>query len=351
MKNIVYGLILTVFLWACKSETKKTVSSENAPVKMILDLDTGIDDAMALAYALGNPKIELIGVTTVFGNVSGAKSIENTLGLLQLFRREEIPVYAGADRAIATKKIYRPGEELQKIHGKNGIGNVTLPRNSNEVQQQSVVDFMVAAAQQYGKELYVVATGPETNLAEVIKKEPRFGKQVGKIVVMGGALRVKGNVDPFIAEANIASDPIAAHQFFDSETPFTMVGLDVTTQTLLTQQETKKWREIGTHAGKVFADIVDYYIDWSKRHNPKAQGVALHDPLAVAVAMHPEFVKTVDLPIKVDTTRGCQLGRTVVAKTELNHPEKINVRVAVDVEPEQFMKNYMAIVKILLSEN
>lgn len=334
-----------------KSLKKEIVENkiENRKVKMILDLDTGVDDAMALAYAIGAPNIDLIGVTTVYGNVSRDTSIKNTLDLLALLGRKDIPVYSGNDRPTNAKEAYKVDQIVEEIHGKNGIGNVVIPRSDRNVEKGNAVDFMIEAARKYGKDLYVVATGPETNLAEVLKKEPGFGKLVGRIVVMGGALIVEGNINHY-AEANINNDPIASNEFFTSGTPFTMVGLDVTHRTILTKVETQKWRDLGTNSGKAFADIVDYYITWETAHQPVLTGCALHDPLAVAVAVHPEFVKTLKLPMKVGTTK-MDWGRTIADTGKLNEPNAANVEVAVDVKVDDFVSNFNEILTNLFSKN
>ncbi|MFT3995636.1 MAG: nucleoside hydrolase [Dysgonomonas sp.] len=330
-----------------KKSEEKTV--ENKKVKMILDLDTGVDDAMALAYAIGSPNIELIGVTTVYGNVSRDTSIKNTLALLDLLGKKDIPVYAGNDRPTGAKEAYKVDQIVEEIHGKNGIGNIEIPASTRSVEKESAMDFMIESAKKYGKDLYIVATGPETNLAQVIKKDPKFGEQVGKIVVMGGALIVEGNMNHY-AEANIFNDPVASNEVFTSNTPFTMVGLDVTHRTTLTKADTQKWRELGTASGKAFADIVDYYITWETTHQPVLTGCALHDPLAVAVAVHPEFVTTLKLPMKVGTTKE-DWGRTIADTGKLNDPNAANVEVAVDVKVKDFVDNFNTTLTELFSKH
>lgn len=334
---------------SAEGKTTEGQAVENMKVKMILDLDTGVDDAMALAYALGSPNIDLIGVTTVYGNVSRNTSIENTLALLDLLGRKDIPVYAGNDRTTGAKEAYKADIIVEEIHGKNGIGNVVIPKSTRSSEKESATDFMIASAKKYGKDLYIVATGPETNLAEVLKKDPKFGEQVGKIVVMGGALIVEGNMNHY-SEANIYNDPVAANEIFTSGTPITMVGLDVTHRTLLTKADTQKWRDLGTPSGKAFADIVDYYIEWEVLHQPQLTGCALHDPLAVAVAVHPEFVTTLKLPMKVGTEKE-NWGRTIANGSKMNDPKEATVEVAVDVQVDDFLNNFNVTLTELFSKN
>ena len=323
-------------------------TAEVKNIKMILDLDTGVDDAMALAYALGHPNIELIGVTTVFGNVAQETSVINTLALLDLLNHKEVPVYAGANKPIGAANVYVADRIIMDIHGDNGIGNVVLPVSQRQVEKQDAVDFIIESAKKYGKDLYIVATGPETNLAAALKKDPKLGEQVGKIVVMGGALIVEGNVSDY-AEANIANDPIAANEVF-SATPLTMVGLDVTHRTLLTKKDTQKWRDLGTKSGAAFADIVDYYIDWEVKAQPQLTGCALHDPLAVAVAIQPEYVTTLPLPMKV-ITEGSGRGRTVAIDDKINDPAARTVNVAVDVQVDKFVTDFNNILTDLFKKN
>lgn len=316
-------------------QTEKT--TETKKVKMILDLDTGVDDAMALAYAVANPNIDLIGVTTVFGNVTRDTSVENTLALLDMLGRSDVPVYAGNDRTTGATEAYKTNDIIEGIHGKNGIGNITIPKSKRTVEKESAVDFIIESAKKYGKDLYIVAVGPETNLGELIEKDPNIGEQVGKIVVMGGALIVEGNMNHY-AEANIFNDPVAANKFFTSNTPFTMVGLDVTLRPNLNKEDTQKWRDLGTASGKAFADMVDFYIDFYLTTG--IRGCALHDPLAVAVAVHPEYVTTIKLPMKVGTDKD-NWGRTIADSKKINDPKNVpNVDVAVDMQVDKFVTDF-----------
>lgn len=323
-----------------RQETKK--------VKMILDLDTGIDDAMALAYAVGCPDIELIGVTGIYGNVSLNTSVQNSINLLQMLNRADIPVFAGAAHAQTEQKVYEASEVGKFIHGNNGLGNVTIPLADKKVEVQHAVDFMIESAQKYGKDLMIVAVGPMTNLNAAIKKEPKLSEMVGGIVIMGGALIVEGNVSK-VAEANIFQDPVAANELFRSGTHLTMVGLDVTQRTNLTKKDTQIWRDLGTVSGTAFADIVDYYIDAYGESAPELAGCALHDPLAASVAVHPEFVKTLSLHMKVGTSEE-DWGRTIGDNGKMNNPNP-NVAVCVDVKVEEFVSHFMQTLTDLFKQN
>ena len=265
--------------------------------KMILDLDTGVDDALAIAYALADPEVDLIGIVSSYGNNLLDVCAENSLKLLELLGHTDIPVFKGLPHSCTTDH-FDVMQVSKDIHGDNGIGDVELPAPSRALEEQSGVDFYIEAAHKYGKNLIIIPTGPMTNLAAALKKDPEIADLIGNVTFMGGALTVEGNVTP-VAEANINQDPKAADEVMKSNLPLTMVGLDVTLRTLLTKNETKQWRELGTTSGKAFADITDFYIDAYYNLDIDKRGCALHDPLAVGVSIDPSFVSTISLFMKV----------------------------------------------------
>ena len=304
--------------------------------KLILDLDTGIDDALALAYALASPEVELIGVTCTYGNVVVEDSVRNTLAILELFGRTDIPVFAGPDHARA-KDSFEVQEISAFIHGKNGIGEVEIPDPTRQVESTSAVDFLVESVTAYGDDLIIVPTGPSTTIAAAVEASNVF-RENANIVMMGGALTVPGNVTAW-SEANINQDPEATDLLFRQLRNVTMIGLDVTLQTLLTTKETAKWAELGTTGGKFLADITNYYIDAYKTTSPHLGGCGLHDPLAVAVAIQPGLVDTLGINMKVDT-EGETRGRTIGDETRLNDPDK-SAAVAVTVDTAGFLEEFM----------
>ncbi|AZA11628.1 nucleoside hydrolase [Corynebacterium gerontici] len=304
--------------------------------KIILDLDTGIDDALALAYALGSEELDLIGVTATYGNVLVEDGARNDLALLELFGRSDIPVFVGESHALS-----RDGFEVLEIsafiHGKNGIGEAQIPDAQANVQEQSAVDFLIESVERYGDELVIVPTGAMTNIATAMQRSPEFAERA-HIVFMGGALTVPGNVSPW-AEANINQDPEAADYVVRHGKDVTMIGLDVTLQTLLTYEETKQWRAFDTPAGTALADATDFYITAYDTVAPHLGGCGLHDPLAVAVAVDPSLVDLLPINLKVDT-EGPTRGRTIGDETRLNDPQK-TANVAVGVQVERFLEELM----------
>ena len=316
--------------------------------KMILDLDTGVDDALAIAYALADPEVDLIGIVSSYGNNLLDVCAENSLKLLELLGHTDIPVFKGLPHSCTTDH-FDVMQVSKDIHGDNGIGDVELPAPSRALEEQSGVDFYIEAAHKYGKDLIIIPTGPMTNLAAALKKDPEIADLIGNVTFMGGALTVEGNVTP-VAEANINQDPKAADEVMKSNLPLTMVGLDVTLRTLLTKNETKQWRELGTASGKAFADITDFYIDAYYNLDIDKRGCALHDPLAVGVGMDPSFVSTISLFMKVVYQEGPYYGRTIGDNAKLNDPNP-NVKVAVNVDKERYLKAFMDRLNKLFKEN
>lgn len=305
--------------------------------KLILDLDTGVDDALAIAYALGSPEVELIGITGTYGNVLLDQGVRNALAITDLLGHPEVGVYKGLPHSSTTDS-FEVLEISKFIHGANGIGDVSIPDSNREPQSEPAVDFIIDAAKTYGKELVYVPTGPMTNIAAALRKAPEIKDEIGRIVLMGGALTVCGNVNAW-EEANISQDPDAADYLFRSGAPATMIGLDVTLQTLLTYRETRQWRDLGTKAGAFLADMTDFYIKAYETTSPHLGGCGLHDPLAVGVAVDPTLVDTLPMNLKVDVD-GPTRGRTIGDNTRLNDPVK-TMKAAVGVDVPCFLHEFM----------
>lgn len=305
--------------------------------KLILDLDTGIDDTLAIAYAIGSPEVELIGVTGTYGNVTVEEGMSNSLAVLDLFGHPEIPVYPGVSHPTESPSFVRPAVS-SIIHGHNGLGDAKIPKSVRKPQSVSAVDFIIHAAEQYGKDLLFVPTGALSTVAQVFRQAPQLNEAFGTVTLMGGALTVPGNVSQG-AEANIAQDPQAANYLFRSGARTTMVGLDVTHQCVLTRKETALWRNLGTDAGRFLADMTDFYIAAYERTQPALGGCGLHDPLAVAAAIDPTLITTLAINLQVDT-EGAYRGRTVGDSSRLSQTTK-TTQVAVGVDALRFKQEFM----------
>lgn len=331
--------------------------------KLILDVDMGIDDALALAYALASPEVELVGVTTVFGNVSRDRSAANCLAMLELLGHPEVPVVLGADRALAARDPYAGAPA---VHGADGVGGIAAqlpaPRhgavgvagasaawgasNAPGTPENAAVAFLLDAARRYGKDLLYVPTGPLTNLAHVLQRDAESLRGIGGITVMGGALTVSGNVTS-VAEANVYADPEAADAMLRSGLPLTMVGLDVTHRVVLTRAEVMAWRELGTPVARAFSQMTAFYLEAYARSNPELGGCALHDPLAVAVAIDPALVRCLPLALTVDLA-GPLRGRTIGNIHRLRDPAP-PTKVALTVDALRFESRFAARLRHILS--
>lgn len=273
--------------------------------KIILDVDTGVDDALALLLALDSPELELIGCTTVAGNVTLDLVTRNTLQVLELAGRSDIPVAMGAAAPLVRRLT-----TATYFHGQEGLGEVVLPEPKSKAIGKTAAQFLIEQADKHPGELTIVATAPLTNLAMALKLRPDWGRNLRRIVIMGGAVHCPGNITP-AAEANIHNDPEAARVVFDSGAHITLVGLDVTNVCGLPAKDLASVyvkRDQLSPVAQFSLNLLEYY---NKTYPPES-GAALHDPLAVAVAARPELVRTERMQIEVETqgkfTRGMTLG-------------------------------------------
>ena len=191
--------------------------------KIIIDTDPGIDDTMAIYFALTSPNLEVVGLTTVYGNTSNIQGTENALRILEISNNPNIPVHTGASKPLTTE--YMGKGEL--VHGADGQGNANLKKPTISSYDLNAVDFLKNQILEFPGEITLVPIGPLTNIAHLLLKYPEIDKEIKEIVLMGGNAISQGNASP-AAEANIKNDPEAANIVFSANTPITMVGLDVT---------------------------------------------------------------------------------------------------------------------------
>ena len=301
--------------------------------KLILDVDTGIDDALAITMVLGMKDVSLIGVTAAFGNTYLDYAVRNSLDVLYQLGHPEIGVYRGASCPWG-KDDWPVSDHLKVIHGKNGVGNVDFAHSAEEVKSQKAWDFMIEAAQKYGKDLIIVNLGPLTNMANAIKKNREALSLCGRIAIMGGALTGRGNITPY-AEANIYNDPAAARYVMDSGLDLTMIGLDVTLKTVIMGDDISFLKDINSEAARCIHDMAYYYYV----NEEGVVGGAMHDPLAVASALDPALI-TKWLDINLDVwQQGEAIGRTATNADLLVKPQK-NIHYALDVDSNAFMSRF-----------
>jgi len=305
----------------------------NNVIDMIIDADTGIDDALAILYAIKSPGVRLAGITTVFGNIDVEQATDNTLRVIQLAQPSyDIPVAQGAD-----KPLKRALEGLASdVHGSYGIGDVELPPSSQQPLGEAADAFIVRQADKFGGELVIVTLGRLTNVAHAIIRDPELVHKVKQVYVMGGAVSVPGNVTP-VAEANIWGDPEAAQLVFSSGIPVTMVGLDVTMRTHLTGSQLD-WlarscddrnKEMVTFIRDAFRPYMDFY----RSTNYFIDFAPLHDPLTVLVALHPDIVTVRERLVSVECESQACAGMTVA---DLRRQPTVGspIRVCTEVDAE-----------------
>lgn len=305
--------------------------------RLLLDLDTGIDDALALAYALGSPEVELVGVVCGYGNVTLGAAVRNTTALLALLGHPEIPVLAGADRPLGASNAFEPPAGVVRIHGANGLGDQPIVWQYRDGGVADGMALLRGEMRRSAEEILYVPTGPLTNLAALLRDDPGLTARLGRVTFMGGALTVPGNVTP-CAEANVHNDPEAASAVLRSGLATRMIGLDVTHQVVLTRADTAAWRGLATPAARFFADMTDHYIDIYEANNPQMGGCALHDPLAVASALDPTLVRCLPTNLRVDL-EGSTRGRTVCDPDRLREPRK-TCEVALAVDAPRFLDEF-----------
>ena len=303
-------------------------------IKMIIDCDTGIDDALAISYILSNPDIELLGITATYGNIDVDSSALNSLRIAELFGRKDIRVYKGAEHSWDCER-YIKSPHLDRIHGNNGLGNVDLKGPEGRPEDMSAIDFIIECAKRYGSDLHLVCVGPLNNLALCLKKDEEAIKMIGDITIMGGALTVRGNRDIY-GEANIADDPAAARYVFESPIRLNIVPLDATLKTMFRVNDIKDWSDIGPQ-GKALLAIAEYY--YRGEYENEDVGGAMHDPLAAFASYDPSIITNwFDCNLTVEPT-----GRMIGTFEELNLKEKRH-RVALDVDAQRFTKEYIGLV-------
>lgn len=291
------------------------MSAQAIPV--IFDTDPGVDDALALMFALAHPGIDVLGLTTVFGNVTVAQATANALLLTELCN-QAVPVAQGA--AKPWQKSAHPPPAL--IHGADGLGE--LPRRLSSTrgpEPRSAARFIVDTVMARPGEVSLVAVGPMTNLADALKLEPKLARQVRSVVVMGGTIVEPGNVSP-VAEANIWNDPHAADHVFSAGWPITMVGLDVTHQVVVTVEMLERVAAAQRHqATDALLHAFRFYAKfYATRHDHLLEkpGSYAHDLLAFVYLLHPEFFEVERGVIRV-AQGGLGQGQTMMRRQTFMH--------------------------------
>ncbi len=300
---------------------------------VILDVDTGIDDALAILYALFSPRLQVLGITTCFGNGDVLNTTRNTLAMVEM-AQVSVPVYQGAADPLVGK--WAPQGEA--FHGENGLGNAPIKKPVTSPKTLSAPDYLRAAILDRPGEVTVVTLARLTNLAIALNNAPNLAQKIRRVVVMGGAAFVGGNVTP-VSEANIWGDPDAAWVVFHSGMPITMVGLDVTMQVNISDAQVQKLDPDRPYT-KIMRQALDFYLS---AYNPGVSSgtrqAPLHDPLAVAVAEDPTLCTTSDLSVDIEREGTITRGMTVVDQRGWLDLTP-NVAVCRSVDAPRFLRNF-----------
>ena len=310
--------------------------------RIIIDADTGIDDALAILYALRAPNVIVEGITTVFGNINVEKAADNTLRLLELAKPGyEIPVAIGASKALVRETL----EFGTHVHGENGIGNVEIPPSTQQPIRETASEFIIRMANENPGEIVLVTLGRLTNLSMALEMDPGLKDTLKKVVVMGGTIFRPGNTTP-VAEANIWGDPEAADHVFTSGTAVTMVGLDVTQKTRITQEHIDLLKRFGREENKEIISFMEeslvFYFNFYREANYFVNSAPLHDPLALMVALQPDLVTCREMNVRVEH-KGEHTAGMVVADLRVQPKVGQPIQVAVDVDVERAVGTFLSV--------
>jgi inosine-uridine nucleoside N-ribohydrolase len=294
----------------------------STPIPVVLDCDPGHDDAIALLLALASPEVDLLGVTTTYGNQTLEKTTANTLRVLEFAGRSDVPVAAGAERPLERELVV-----AAYVHGESGLDGPVLPDPRIAPVAADASSFTAECVRGSARGVTLVATGPLTNVARYL--DAHGTERIERIVLMGGAI-AEGNFTP-AAEFNIWCDPEAATRVFSSGLDVTMMGLDVTHQAILGPAEEERLRGVG-RIGAFVAELNVFFTEYHRR-TYGWDGAPIHDAVAIAHVIRPGLVETRHRNVEIERDSDLCRGRTVVDlwnRTE--HPPNAHVGVGLDRE-------------------
>lgn len=296
---------------------------------LIFDCDPGTDDAVALLMVFAYPEqLKILGVTTVGGNVPLRYTAENALKIAELAGREDIPVFAGCDRPLVRHEYL----SMEMIHGKTGLAGVDFKEPRRKVEPEHAIDFIVRTLMESPQKVTLAVTGPQTNIAMALVKEPRIVDKIEEIVFMGGAI-TEGNITP-AAEFNFFLDPHAAHVVLSSKVKLIMMGLDVTHQLVTLPERLSALQNIGNKQAQAVFDILSFSGAYDMKRY-EIDGGYIHDAVVSAYLLKPELFRGRDVPVEVEISGHLTAGRTLVDWYNVNKLQT-NVTVMRDVDVSGF---------------
>jgi purine nucleosidase len=295
---------------------------------IIIDCDPGADDAIALFLALAFPEqLNVLGVTTVAGNVPLSLTQKNARCLCELAGRVDLPIYAGCPRPLL-----RPLITAEEVHGKTGLDGISLPAPQMPLQTTHAVDFLIETLSQAAEPITLATLGPLTNIAVALIKQPDICQRIEEIVMMGGAV-TQGNITPS-AEFNLYVDPHAAHVVATAGVPLTMIGLDVTHQAIATPERLSAMRAVNSPISAAVLGLLNHY----GAHDMARYGFSgppLHDPCVIAYLLEPALFTSRHAHLAIETCSELTMGRTVVDWEPLTN-QPTNANVVETIKAEEF---------------
>lgn len=295
--------------------------------KVLIDCDSAHDDMVAIMLACASDELNVLGISTVAGSQIGEKTFKNALKILTLIGEKNIPVARGFDKPILAELII-----THEIHGVSGLDGANLPEPDVKPSGLRAVDFIIKVILESDKKVYIIPTGPLTNIGVALVCEPKIKEKIERIVLMGGAV-FDSNITP-VSEANIYKDPEAAKIVFKSNVPITMVGLDVTNKAIFSFEDIDRLEKFNGKVSKIVTPLLRFC---AKANNEKYgfNGVPLHDALAVSYVIDKTILSTKYLHVDIETSGEFTRGQTVVDVYKVTGG-KPNVDVAFGLDFEKF---------------
>lgn len=277
----------------------------NIVQKIIIDTDPGQDDGVALLLALASPELEILGLTTVAGNVPLPLTQRNARVVCELAKRTDIKVFSGSDRPLK-----KPLVTAENVHGKTGLDGIELPEPTMPLQEQHAVDFLIETFRNAPEKTITLCTlGPMTNIAHALMKAPDIATRIKNIVLMGGGFFEGGNITPS-AEFNMFVDPDAAKVVFDAGIDLTIVPLDVTHKAMTNAQWIKDLRAMNTAVGEAVAAWTDFFERYDKEKYGSS-GAPLHDPCVIGYLLRPDLFSGRHINVEIEADSALTAGATV----------------------------------------
>ncbi|PYX57253.1 MAG: hypothetical protein DMG76_12060 [Acidobacteria bacterium] len=275
----------------------------HAPFRVIIDTDPGVDDALALLLAMRSPEVKIEAITAVAGNVPLELTLPNALRMVEIAGRTDIPVAAGAKAPLVRRLV-----TAAYAHGENGLGGAVFPESKIRPIAEPAAQFIQQLVRRYPSDVTLITIGPLTNVATALNSDPELAAMVKSVVMMGGSLS-GGNITP-AAEFNVYVDPEAARIVFQSGIPITMVGLDVTRKTSLTEDHVRLLEAAQNPVSQAAAKIARNAINHN-REQGFLVGPNMHDSLAVAGFLDPSLLKWKQYYVDVETVGELTAGETL----------------------------------------